>query len=66
MGVFDLRVLSPVALYVDIQKCLERDARNATRTNKMNRRKERIRKLIEEMIIPYGPGGASAPLHPLS
>lgn len=54
-GVTNLRVLSPVALYVDIQKCLERDAQNVTRTNKMNRRKERIRKLIEEMVIPYSP-----------
>jgi hypothetical protein len=53
MGVYNLRVLSPVSLYVDIQKCLERDAQNVTRTNKMNRRKERIRKIIEEMVSPH-------------
>jgi hypothetical protein len=55
----DFRVISPVGLYTDTVKCLynyER-ASNNTRKNKASKvpaRMERIRRIYEDCVIPYG------------
>lgn len=53
-GSFNFRILSPVSLYIDVVKCLETN-RALSRTNKISRRSNRLHKILNEMLIPYGP-----------
>jgi hypothetical protein len=53
---FDFRVISPTALYVDWSKCVY-NARscpeNTRKQRKINKRLERLHKLLDKLIIPY-------------
>jgi hypothetical protein len=52
----DFRIISPTSLYADLQKCIlnAECSNNQTRKNKIPKRFQRIKTILDEMIIPYG------------
>lgn len=54
-GTIDFRVISPTSLYFDLQKCLLNAERsnNQTRRNKVPARLNRIKQILNTMIVPY-------------
>lgn len=49
---FDFRVLSPVAMYYDLIKCMDKN-KALSRTNKFEKRARRLKIILREIIIPY-------------
>ena len=51
-AVYGFRVLSPIPLYFDLVKCIERN-HAMTRKNKATKRIHRLHTILNEIIIPY-------------
>lgn len=51
-AVYGFRVLSPIPLYFDLVKCIERN-HAMTRKNKATKRIQRLHTVLNEIIIPY-------------